>query len=56
MSKNKFKILIISFQIPFPLRNGGSIAQYFFLKEMTEKYNVTFCTLAQNSSTTNCVN
>ena len=44
----KTNILIISFQLPFPLRSGGSIAQYFFLKEMTEKYDVTFCTLAQN--------
>ncbi len=44
----KGSLLIISFKIPYPLNSGGAIAQYFFLSEMLQKYNVTFCTIAHN--------
>lgn len=42
------KILLISFQIPYPLNSGGSIAQYYFLNKMTEEFDVTFCSIVHN--------
>jgi hypothetical protein len=40
----KQKLLIISFNIPYPLTDGGAIAQYYFLEKLCEKFDVFFCT------------
>ena len=47
------KILIFSYKLPFPLTQGGSIAQYFFLKSMVSLYEVTLCTIVNNNSQKN---
>ncbi len=41
-------VLIISYNIPYPLNNGGAIAQYFFL-EKNIGINYTFITNANNT-------
>lgn len=48
MSLTRSKLLIISFKIPFPLSNGGAIAQDYFLHETINNYDVTFCTVVSN--------
>ncbi|MFV8368171.1 glycosyltransferase [Flavobacterium sp. LB2R40] len=46
----KKNILIISYKIPYPLVQGGAIAQFFFLKELTLLYDVTLCTMVWDES------
>lgn len=51
----KKKVLLVSFQIPYPLNSGGAVAQYFFLSAMAEKFDVTFCTIAKNNYHKSCL-
>ena len=51
----KKKVLLVSFQIPYPLNSGGAVAQYFFLSAMAEKFDVTFCTIAKNNYHKSCI-
>lgn len=41
-------ILIVSYKIPFPVINGGAIAQFYFLEEMALKHDTTLCTVINN--------
>ncbi|MBX9888405.1 MAG: glycosyltransferase family 4 protein [Flavobacteriaceae bacterium] len=41
-------ILIVSYKIPYPVIQGGAIAQFFFLEELVLEYDVTFCTIVNN--------
>ena len=41
----KEKLLIVSYKIPYPLVQGGSVAQFFFLKKLVSIYDVTLCTI-----------
>lgn len=45
---SKKSILIVSYKIPYPVINGGAIAQFFFLEELVLEYDVTFCTIINN--------
>jgi hypothetical protein len=47
---SKKRLLIVSYKIPYPLSQGGSIAQFFFLKKMTTVFNVSFCTIVSNKN------
>ena len=48
MSTNhRRKILIISVNQPYPLLHGGAVAQYYFLKELSQLHNIDFCTNVQ---------
>ncbi len=46
----KKKILIVSYKIPYPLNQGGSIAQFFFLKKLVLLYDITLCTIVWNEN------
>ena len=35
------KLLIISLNLPYPLSNGGAVAQYYFLEKMRKEYEIT---------------
>lgn len=41
---NKKRLLIVSKKIPYPLSQGGTIAQFFFLQKLTTVFDVSFCT------------
>lgn len=45
---NKEKLLIVSYKIPYPLAQGGAIAQFFFLKQLVLQYDITLCTIVWN--------
>jgi len=49
----KESLLIISYKIPYPLESGGAIAQFFFLKQLVNKYEVSFCTEISNENQKN---
>ncbi|NCP20928.1 MAG: glycosyltransferase family 4 protein [Zetaproteobacteria bacterium] len=49
----KKNLLIVSYKIPYPLSQGGAIAQFFFLKKLTTVFNVTFCTIVSNQNQLN---
>lgn len=55
MDENKQKILLVSFKIIYPLKSGGAIAQYYFISEMIEKYDVTYCTIVYNPYQKKCI-
>lgn len=38
----KKRLLIISPYLPYPLNHGGAVAQYFFLENLSELYNISF--------------
>lgn len=38
----KKKLLIVSSNIPYPLTNGGAIAQYYFLEKLPENFDIYF--------------
>ncbi len=42
---NKKKIFIFSEIIPYPLTNGGAIAQFFFLESLSHQFEITYCTI-----------
>lgn len=44
----KEKLLIVSYKIPYPLTQGGAIAQFFFLKQLVLQYDITLCTIVWN--------
>lgn len=46
----KKKILIFSYKLPYPLTQGGAIAQFFFLEKLIKLYEVTFCTVVSNEN------
>jgi hypothetical protein len=41
----KKKLLIISLNKPFPFSHGGAVAQYFYMENLLEKYDVSYCTV-----------
>lgn len=41
----KEKLLIVSFKIPYPLNEGGAIAQFVFLEHLATIYEISFCTI-----------
>ena len=41
----KEKLLIVSCKIPYPLNQGGAIAQFFFLEQLATIYDISFCTI-----------
>lgn len=47
---SKKKILIFSYKLPYPLTQGGSIAQYYFLQKLITFYDITFVTVVNNES------
>jgi len=44
----KKKILIVSYVIPFPINHGGAVAQYFFLKNLSDIYDFTLLAIAND--------
>ena len=50
---SKKKILIFSYKLPFPLTQGGAIAQYYFLQQLVAYYDITFCTILNNEEKKN---
>ena len=44
----KEKLLIVSYKIPYPLSQGGSIAQFFFLEHLATIYDISFCTITNS--------
>lgn len=52
----KKKLAIISLNLPFPLNNGGAIAQYFFLKKFQHIYDLTFITTVNEKEAENYLN
>ncbi|MBP4140521.1 glycosyltransferase family 4 protein [Flavobacterium sp. P4023] len=47
---NKRQLLIVSKKIPYPLSQGGAIAQFFFLKKLATIFEVSFCTIVNNEN------
>lgn len=50
MKKN---ILIVSYNIPFPINHGGAVSQYFFLQNLSDSFDFTFLTIANNNEQVN---
>lgn len=44
------RILIFSHKLPYPLTQGGAIAQFFFLEKLVKVYDITFCTVVSNEN------
>ena len=51
----KEKLLIVSYKIPYPLTQGGAIAQFFFLKQLVLQYDITLCTIVWNENYKNSI-
>lgn len=46
----KKKILIFSYKLPYPLSQGGAIAQYYFLQKLISFYDITFVTVVNDEN------
>jgi glycosyltransferase involved in cell wall biosynthesis len=46
----KKKLLIVSYKIPYPLNQGGAIAQFYFLKRLAKIFDVYMCTIVANKN------
>ena len=46
----KKKILIFSYKLPYPLTQGGAIAQFYFLQNLITLYDITFVTVVNNEN------
>lgn len=47
MSQKK-KIFIFSEYLPYPLSHGGGIAQYYFLEQLVNDFDITYCSIIRD--------
>jgi hypothetical protein len=47
---SKKKVLIFSYKLPYPLSQGGAIAQFYFLQKLVVLYDITFVTVINNEN------
>ncbi|PAM94232.1 hypothetical protein B4N84_14280 [Flavobacterium sp. IR1] len=47
------RVLVFSHKLPYPLTQGGAIAQFFFLEKLVKFYDITFCTVVSNENQKN---